>query len=81
MKNKLIICIFCCFFSVHAYTQQQGFLENVYKFIEDPGKFVLNQETGHIPLVPFASVQEALENDWNKSGGFFHRKIQRLQLG
>jgi len=70
MKNKLIISIFCCFFSVHAYTQQQGFLENVYKFIEDPGKFALNQETGHIPLVPFASVQEALENDWNKSGGF-----------
>ena len=71
LKNKLFISILCCIFSIHyAYSQQQGFIENVYKFIEDPGKFALNQETGHVPLVPFTSVQAALENNWNKSGGF-----------
>ena len=53
-----------------AYSQQQGYLENIYRFIEDPGKFAENQEVGHVPLVPFASVQDAIENDWNKSTGF-----------
>jgi beta-galactosidase len=54
----------------YTYSQQQGFLQNVYKYIEDPKVFSLNQEPGHVPLVPFTTVQSALENDWNKSGGF-----------
>jgi beta-galactosidase len=71
MQNKLIISILYFSISINfASAQQQGFLENVYKFIEDPGKFALNQEPGHTPLVPFASVSEALENDWSKSVGF-----------
>lgn len=71
MKNKLIVGILCCIFSLHcAYAQQRGFLENVYKFIEDPGKFSLNQEAGRVPLIPFATVQEALENNKDKSRGF-----------
>ena len=53
-----------------AYSQQQGYLENIYRFIEDPGKFAENQEVGHVPLVPYSSVRDAIENDWNKSTGF-----------
>ena len=71
MKNKLIISFMCFVFSIHfTGAQQQGFLENVYKFIEDPGKFAINQETGHVPIVPFSSVQEALENNWSKSSNY-----------
>lgn len=53
-----------------AFSQELGFLENVYDYIEDPGKFALNQETGHVPMVPFSSVEDALENNWNKSGSY-----------
>jgi beta-galactosidase len=71
MKTKIILCVIFCTISLNCvYSQNSGFLENVWKFIEDPGKFALNQEPGHVPLMPFPSVQSALENDWNKSGSF-----------
>ncbi len=71
MMKKYILSLICCIFSIQlAFNQQTGYLSNVYKFIEDPGMFSLNQEPGHVPLVPFYSVESALQNDWNKSGSF-----------
>jgi beta-galactosidase len=71
MKTKITLCILSCIISLNcAYSQNSGFLDNVWKYLEDPGKFSLNQEPGHVPLVPFPTVQSALENDWNKSGSF-----------
>jgi hypothetical protein len=71
IKNKWILILACCFFiAKDAYTQQQGFIENIYKWIEDHGKFALKQEAGHISLVPYASVQEAIENKRDKCSGF-----------
>jgi beta-galactosidase len=71
MKTKFAISIIFCIIVVNqACSQKADFLGNVYKFIEDPTNFALNQEPGHAPLVPFATVQDALENDWTKSTGF-----------
>ncbi|HEY5509838.1 MAG TPA: glycoside hydrolase family 2 TIM barrel-domain containing protein [Prolixibacteraceae bacterium] len=56
--------------SLTALAQQWNFPDNIHKYIEDPGMFALNQEPGHVPLVPFASIDQALENDWNQSRGY-----------
>ncbi len=53
-----------------AISQQKNFLENIYSYIEDPGLFDVNQEPEHVPLVPFATVKDALENNWSKSSGY-----------
>jgi beta-galactosidase len=53
-----------------SYPGQKIFPEDVYQFLEDPGKFELNQEPGHTPLVPFSSVNDALANDWKNSWGY-----------
>ncbi len=71
MNYKQIIVILCYIFLLqNAHSQKLNFLENVYQYIEDPGKFTLNQEVGHVPLVPFKSISDALNNDWSKSDGF-----------
>ena len=39
-------------------------------YIENPGMFAENQEPAHVPLVPFSSIKEALQNDWSKSANY-----------
>jgi len=56
--------------TISGLSQSKGFLEEVYRYIEDPGPFEWNREPGHVPLIPFASTQAALENDWHRSQGF-----------
>jgi beta-galactosidase len=71
MKKLIYYPLFLIFaLSFHAVAQQKQFLDNIYKYIEDPGFFAWNQEPGHVPLVPFSTVQDALGNNWNKSEGF-----------
>jgi len=52
------------------FSQQKKFLENIYTYIEDPGMFALNQEPGHVPLVPYRDLKEALENKRENHGAF-----------
>lgn len=49
-----------------APAQKQDFLNQVYDYIENTSVFEQNQEEGHVPLVPYATIQEALER--NKEG-------------
>ncbi|NSW93128.1 MAG: glycoside hydrolase family 2, partial [Bacteroidales bacterium] len=49
--------------SILSSSQQTGFLENIYSYIENPSVFELNQTDGHVPLVPFKTVSDALKND------------------
>ena len=42
--------------------QEKPFLSNIYEYIENTKVFELNQVAGHVPLVPFSSVDEALKN-------------------
>ncbi len=58
------------FLPLNSISQQKNFPDNIYSFIEDPGIFAINQEPGHVPLVPFASISDALENNWSKSTGY-----------
>jgi beta-galactosidase len=50
--------------------QQYHFLDQVYKYIEDPAVFELNQEPGHFPLIPYANAREALSGSREKSGNY-----------
>lgn len=71
MKNLFILTFLIAIFCVNpSIGQKQEFLDNIYKFIEDPGVFSLNQEKAHVPLMPFQTLPLALENDWQKSGAF-----------
>ncbi len=62
MKRKLLL--FQVFLlSVIASAQQKPFLTNIYNYLENTKVFELNQEAGHVPLVPYISVDEALKNN------------------
>jgi len=70
MKRSLSTVLITLVLSFSAQAQQWNFLDNIHKYIEDPGMFSLNQEPGHVPLVPFSNIDQALENDWNQSSGY-----------
>ena len=59
-------------FSVTALlsAQKRPFLSNIYDYLENTNVFELNQESGHTPLVPYTSADEALENNRFKAAGF-----------
>ncbi|HAM11546.1 MAG: glycoside hydrolase [Bacteroidetes bacterium GWF2_41_9] len=56
--------------SLVASAQDKPFLSDVYHYIENTTVFELNQEEGHVPLVPYISVDEALINNRTKSSSF-----------
>lgn len=72
IMKKIILSTLLAFllFPSFLFSQQKKFLENIYSYIEDPGMFALNQEPGHVPLVPYADLAEALENNREKSWGY-----------
>jgi len=37
------------------------------RYIENPAMFAENQEPPHVPMVPFASAEQARQNDWKRS--------------
>jgi beta-galactosidase len=43
--------------------QEKPFLTNIYNYLENTKVFELNQVEGHTPLVPYASVSDALKNN------------------
>lgn len=50
--------------------QEKEFLSDIYSYLENPSVFELNQEEGHVPLVPYLTVNEALVNNRNKALNF-----------
>ena len=50
--------------------QERDFLNHVYDYIENTSVFGLNQEEGHVPLVPYANTQEALIRKMEGSGNY-----------
>ena len=65
MKRRLISTLFLTVV-VSAFAQDKGFLSHIYDYLENTSVFELNQVEGHIPLVPYSTVEEALKN--NRSG-------------
>ncbi len=50
--------------------QEKSFLSDVYSYLENTQVFELNQIDGHVPLVPYLTVDEALKNNRSKAGSF-----------
>lgn len=50
--------------------QHKPFLENLYYYIENPQMIGLNQEEGHVPLLPYASLDKAFTRDKAQSSGY-----------
>ena len=53
-----------------AIAQQKPFLENLYDYIENPQMIGLNQEEGHVPLLPFANLEKAFNSAPEQSSGY-----------
>jgi beta-galactosidase len=69
MKRKLLM-LFFCVFAAAASSQDKYFLSNISDYLENTTVFELNQEEGHVPLVPYSNTDEALKNERNKSASF-----------
>ncbi|MCX6254686.1 MAG: glycoside hydrolase family 2, partial [Bacteroidia bacterium] len=65
MKRILYVFLLCSVAAL-ASAQEKPFLSNIYNYLENTKVFELNQEEGHVPLVPYLTVDEALKN--NRSG-------------
>ena len=50
--------------------QHKPFLENLYDYIENPQMIGLNQEEGHVPLLPYANLDKAFTREKAQSSGF-----------
>ena len=50
--------------------QHKPFLQNIYDYIENPKMIGLGQEEGHVPLLPFSSVEKALTRLPENSSGY-----------
>ena len=67
---------FCLFVLVvlsgirYSTAQQKPFLENIYDYIENPQMIGWNQEEGHVPLLPFSSIEKALSRSPELSSGY-----------
>lgn len=53
-----------------AQAQHKPFLENLYDYIENPQMIGLNQEEGHVPLLPYSNIEKAIANSPEQSSGF-----------
>lgn len=69
MKKKLLIVLFCLDGAI-ASAQQKPFLSDIYSYLENTKVFELNQEAGHVPLVPYLTVDEALKNNRLKAASY-----------
>ena len=65
--NRVIFIILLSCYSSYTTGQGKNFLDNIYNYLENTQVFELNQEEGHVPLMPYLSVNEALINDRVKS--------------
>jgi beta-galactosidase len=69
MKRRLLI-ILGFHVSLLICAQQKPFLSDIYNYLENTEVFELNQEDGHVPVVPYMTAGDALLNDRTKSSGY-----------
>jgi beta-galactosidase len=67
MKRSVSVLVLSYLFLM-AVAQEKPFLSNVYNYIENTKVFELNQEDGHVPLVPYLTTDEALKNNRSSAG-------------
>ena len=54
----------------NASAQHKPFLENLYDYIENPQMIGLNQEEGHVPLLPYNNLKSAFTGAPEQSSGY-----------
>ncbi len=64
MKKLIHPYYFLLFIVFASFSQQKPFLSDIYSFLENTSVFELNQEEGHVPLVPYSTVDQALKNNY-----------------
>jgi beta-galactosidase len=69
MKNVIPFILFLIT-SLMSSAQDKPFLSDIWYYLENPEIYELNQEEGHVPLVPYATVDEALNNNRSKSASY-----------
>ena len=69
MKRILLPVVFSFFF-VLTNAQNSNFLDNIYDYLENTSVFELNQEDGHVPLVPYNNVNQALLDSRRQSPNY-----------
>ena len=67
MKKVVSFLMFCSCLTILS-AQDRPFLKNIYSYLENTAVFELNQEEGHVVLIPYKSAAEALKNDQATSG-------------
>lgn len=70
MKKTIILFLFSAIFAFISFSQEKPFLSDIYSFLENTSVFELNQEDGHVPLVPYSTVDQALINDFSKTTNY-----------
>jgi len=69
MKRCLIL-LFLFSLPLLISAQQKPFLSHIYDFLENTSVFELNQEAGHVPLIPYLNKDEALKNNRIKATSY-----------
>ena len=64
----LLILLIICTQTLVA--QHKPFLENIYDYIENPQMIGLNQEEGHVPLLPYSNLKTAIGSIPAQSSGY-----------
>jgi len=70
MKYLIVFCFFALCISLNGHTLKL-FPEDIYKFLENPSVTQINQEPGHIPLVPAANVSDAFRAEGISVGLYY----------
>ncbi len=68
--KKILFTVLLCIIVAKAAAQDNSFLSNISKFLENTEVYELNQVEGHVPLVPYLTVDEALRNVRSKAASF-----------
>ncbi len=68
--QRLLPGLFLLFIINSSKAQSANFLSNIYSYIENPDMIELNQEPGHVPLLPYSGLEEALGMHPENSSGY-----------
>jgi beta-galactosidase len=69
MKKTLLIILIALTVS-GLRSQENGFLQNIYKYLENTSVFELNQEEGHSVIIPYKNTSDALAAIKSRSTGY-----------
>jgi beta-galactosidase len=61
--KKMVSLFLLGFFYCLSPAQEKPFLKNIYSYLENTNVFELNQVKGHVPLVPYKTLNDALRDD------------------